>query len=408
MSYPTSFRMYCLLLVVAAACPLRGQSVIAVTCPIQASGGQVLSCPATLTLGAGVTVDSLTFGVIVTPLGEAPSLSSALSFSDSIGGAFSGTDGVNSAISVIWADLSPSLSGTRSLGSIAISIPSSAEATESYMVTITGASASLRNTLVTLSAAPASAITISGTAATPPAITTVSASAGGQPLVAPNTYVSIYGTGFAAVGFTDTWSQSVSTGTLPTALDGVSVTVGGQSAYLAYLSASQINVVLPEVGLGLVQIVVSTPTGSSAPFTVTSQQYLPALFSWPGNQPVATHLNYTYAAAGDTFSAVSTIPSAPGETIVLWGAGFGPTNPQSNPGLIVPLNPTYQTLDTVSATLNGAPIEVYNNTAALAPGYTGLYQIAVTIPESLPNGAYSISVSVNGQTSPTLSLAIQN
>jgi hypothetical protein len=34
--------------------------------------------------------------------------------------------------------------------------------------------------------------------------------------------------------------------------------------------------------------------------------------------------------------------------------------------------------------------------------------MAVTIPSTLPNGTYSISVSVNGVVSPTLSLAVHN
>jgi uncharacterized protein (TIGR03437 family) len=62
----------------------------------------------------------------------------------------------------------------------------------------------------------------------------------------------------------------------------------------------------------------------------------------------------------------------------------------------------------VTVLLNNAPITVLNNNAILTPGDAGLYQMAVTIPTTLPNGTYPISVSVNGVTSPTLSLAVHN
>ena len=239
-------------------------------------------------------------------------------------------------------------------------------------------------------------------------------------MVAPNTYVSIYGTNFAAAGFTDTWTNYVknNNGNLPIGLDGVSVTAGGQNAYIYYISNTQINVLLPNVGLGQIQFVVITAAGSSNAVTVTSQTQIPAFFPWPtpsgtvpGDstaQPVATHLDFTYAVSNGTFQGLTTVPAKPGETIVLWGSGFGPTTPATPFGIAVPTTTIYNTSNNVTVLLNGAPAPVYSNIATLAPGYAGLYQMGVTIPASLANGSYSITTSVNGVTSPTLTLVVHN
>ena len=50
------------------------------------------------------------------------------------------------------------------------------------------------------------------------------------------------------------------------------------------------------MGIGPAAVVVTTDFGSSAPFATNSQLYSPAFFPWPGNQPVATHLDYSFAA----------------------------------------------------------------------------------------------------------------
>jgi uncharacterized protein (TIGR03437 family) len=263
-------------------------------------------------------------------------------------------------------------------------------------------------------------LTINPGPSTVPVIASVSASTEGQNQVGPNTWVSVYGSNFTAAGFTDNWTQSIkgsATGTLPIQLDGVNVMVGGQPAYVSFISATQINVLTANIGLGPVQVTVTTSGGASNAVTVNSQPDVPGFFEWPNaagltpgdttQQPVATHADYSNAAASGTFPGTTTVPAAPGETIILWGSGFGPTTPTNPFGVAIPTTGTFETQGNVTVSINGAPATVYQGYAFLASGNAGLFQVGVTIPASLPNGSYSITTTVGGVTSPQLTLAVQ-
>jgi uncharacterized protein (TIGR03437 family) len=229
-----------------------------------------------------------------------------------------------------------------------------------------------------------------------PTVTSVIDSASLLPDIAPNSWVSIFGSSLAAT--TDNWNNSIVKGTLPTSLDGVSVMIGGTPAYISYISPGQINVIAPQASSGPVTVTVTNSTATSAPFTVTSGEYSPAFFSWPGNQAVATHLDFAYAAKAGTFAGVTTVPAKPGETIILWGTGFGPTTPAAPVGSVVPASPAYNTSTLPTVTLNNSPVTVVG--AALAPGAAALYQVDIQVPSSMANGDWPLQVSIGGVTSP--------
>jgi uncharacterized protein (TIGR03437 family) len=255
-------------------------------------------------------------------------------------------------------------------------------------------------------AARSYSLTVNAAASTLPAASGISNAAGGQPLVAPNSWVSVYGSNFAPADFSDDWSKSIVNGKLPSTLDGVSVTVGGQVAYVSYVSQTQVNALLPDVGFGPVQATVTTPAGTSTSITVNSQQYSPAFFPWPKSQPVATHVDYTLAAKDGTFPGTATVPAKPGEVVILWCTGFGPTNPAAPTGVPLPASPIYNTASPVTVTIGGVPASVYGT--ALAPGFAGLYQLVVTVPASLQNGDYAVVASINGSQTPVATLTLHN
>jgi|SRR5579862_423135 len=256
----------------------------------------------------------------------------------------------------------------------------------------TGASGYTGATIFRLSSGPPPAINLSAG---------VVSAASFQPGIAPASWISIFGTNLSPV--TDNWGSAIVGGNLPTSLDGVNVSVGGQPAYIAYVSATQINAVAPSVGPGTVSVTVTTPTATSMAVMALAGPVQPAFFQW-GSYAVATHQDYSLAVKNGTFGG-PTVPAKPGEVIILWGTGFGPTSPPAPLGMEVPPTTTYYTASPVTVTVGGTAATVFG--AALTPGFAGLYQVAIQIPSSLPNGDYPVIATVSGTQSPTTLITVQ-
>ena len=217
-----------------------------------------------------------------------------------------------------------------------------------------------------------------------------------QPGIVANSWVTIQGAGLAPK--TDDWSNSIVNGALPVSLDGVSVTMGGKAAYVYYISPGQLNVLAPDVPAGPITVTVTTGAGTSAAFASTASAYGPAFFVWPGNQVVATRTDYSYAVKAGTFAGTTTVAAKPGDVIVLWATGFGPTNPAAPTGVAVPSDKAYATSSLPSITIDNIPATFYG--AALAPGSVGLYQIAMQVPPLLADGDWPIQALIGGVLSP--------
>jgi uncharacterized protein (TIGR03437 family) len=239
-----------------------------------------------------------------------------------------------------------------------------------------------------------------------PTITDIQNGASFQPGIVPGSWITIKGSGLSSV--TDTWDKFIANGKLPTTVDGVSVKVGGQDAYVSYVSDSQINVLAPNIGTGSMSVTVTNSNGNAGA-TANSSALQPAFFPLLNKYAVATHIgsNCTplpyclVVAANGAIPGLTTTPAKPGETIILWGTGFGPTNPAAPVGVPVPTDQTYVTTNSVSATVNSTPAAVYQNQAFLAPTSAGEYQLAITIPSNAPDGDLPVVVTVGGVQSPT-------
>lgn len=236
---------------------------------------------------------------------------------------------------------------------------------------------------------------------TPPAAPSISPNgvvngASFQPGVAANSWVTIQGTNLA--GQTDDWSHAIVNGALPTSLDGVSVSVGAKPAYVYFISPGQLNVLAPDVPAGPISVTVTTTAGVSTAFSTAASAYGPAFFLWPGSQVVATRQDYTYAAKAGTFAGSATVPAKPGDVLILWATGFGPTIPATPSGTAVPASGGFSTASAPTVTIDNTPATVYG--AALAPGSAGLYQIAIQVPTTLGDGDWPIQASIGGVASP--------
>jgi uncharacterized protein (TIGR03437 family) len=241
----------------------------------------------------------------------------------------------------------------------------------------------------------------------PPAIapsigSVVSASSyGGFPAVAPESFVEIYGSNLALD--TRGWTKADFTGNqAPTSLDGVEVSIAGQKAFVNYIVANpgQVNVQLPSnIPTGAQQITVTNKNGTSAPFNVTVNAtepglLAPASFKIGGKQyVVAFHSdNVTYVLPEGAIAGLPSRPAKPGETIVMYGNGFGPVTPNIPAGELAAGNSQLAASLEILFGKTSAKLAYYG----LSPGLVGVYQFDVVVPTIPDNDSVALSFKLAG------------
>lgn len=228
-----------------------------------------------------------------------------------------------------------------------------------------------------------------------PAITSVLNAGSFQTGIAPATWIAIFGTSLAQSTYTWQASDFVN-GQLPTELQGVAVTIDGNPAYVEYISPTQINVLAPDdTKTGSVAVVVTANSQQSNSVNATEAQFAPSFFvSGTSGIVAAEHANYSVISASS--------PAAPGETILLFGTGFGPTTPDSPTGQIV--SAAAPLANSVSVSIGG--VSVTPSFAGLVE--SGLYQFNVMVPSSLAAGNAAVTASIGGvQTQSGVVLPVQ-
>ncbi len=240
----------------------------------------------------------------------------------------------------------------------------------------------------------------------------ISASAfGAYSALSPGDWMEIYGTNLATV-FSQTWAGTDFKGNLaPTALGGTTVTIGGLPAYIDYVSPGQVNAQVPSgIAVGPQPVVVTTLGGSSLPYTIKVNPVEPGLlapgvFKLPAGQYVAALFPDGVTFVLPPMAGVPTARAKPGDTIILYGVGFGPVTPDSPAGQIVTLTNQLQAKFQVS--FGGTPATV--TFSGLTGGYLGLYQFNVIVPSVAPSDAVPFTYSLGGVNSPqNLVIAVGN
>jgi uncharacterized protein (TIGR03437 family) len=130
----------------------------------------------------------------------------------------------------------------------------------------------------------------------------------------------------------------------------------------------------------------------SAPASAQLQAFAPAFFQYPGTGYVTASRLPDYAPVGDPSAVPGTVAANPGDIVVLWGTGFGATNPPVPAGTTVSGAPEAVTAPTVM--LGGVPVEVVST--VLTTGNAGLYQVTIRIPATVPPGPVAVQASVGG------------
>jgi uncharacterized protein (TIGR03437 family) len=230
----------------------------------------------------------------------------------------------------------------------------------------------------------------------------VSASSFGEfSAAAPGSWVEIYGTNLASTTTDWTGLFTGPTGdTAPTTIDGVWVSIGGQPAFLDYISPTQVNAQIPS----------NLPTGSPLLFTLTNGSSTstplnlminaaePGLlatssFKVGGNQyVVAQHADGTYVLPTGTIPGSR--PAQPGETITIFGVGFGPVTPIITAGEI-----TYeenQLTGNLQFSFGGTAAPLPLAYSGLAPNLVGLYQFDVVVPTVAASNLVPLTFTLNG------------
>jgi uncharacterized protein (TIGR03437 family) len=238
----------------------------------------------------------------------------------------------------------------------------------------------------------------------PPAIFLVANAEGEARTIAPNTWVEIKGSSLSLTEPPRSWQSSDFVGNkMPVQLDGVSATVNGKSAYVYFISSGQVNILTPPDDLaGAVPVVVTNNGVSSASFTVQGQAETPSFFVFgAGPYVAATHASGAYLGPASLYPGLTT-PAKQGETVVLYGNGFGPTS-----------TPVVSGSPLQSGTLSPAPvIKIGGATAAVQ--FAGLvspgeFQFNVVVPAGLSDGDQPITATYNGlSTQPGTLIAIQH
>ncbi len=198
---------------------------------------------------------------------------------------------------------------------------------------------------------------------------------------APGEFITLYGN-----GFTNTALSSA----LPfqTTLGGVQVTVNGTPAPISYVSPTQINAIIPY----------SAPSdGTPLQIQVTNIPNSTVVYSGPTDPGV-----YTVPSGGIGVGAIlhqdynlvsESSPAFAGETIQVYCTGLGTVTPAVPTGTGAPSTTLSTTDNTVTVSIDGAPLTV--QFSGLAPTWAGLYQINVAIPSGLSSGDHTLEVSTD-------------
>ncbi len=258
----------------------------------------------------------------------------------------------------------------------------------SWRLATTGSTNTLR---AALEAAPAVAASVTATALERPvfAVTAVvnaaSFNTGNSAVntgISPGSLVSIFGGGLAPETRAATFLP------LPASLGGASVTVGGRPAPLVYVSPGQINLQAPfELAGPTAEIVVTTSGGASAATTVPVAAAQPGIFF-----DASTGLGAIIHNSDGRLT--SQRPARAGDYLQIYATGLGAVLPPVESGFPAPLSPLSRTTISPQVTIAGRPAAMAFS--GLAPGFAGLYQLTVQVPEGLPAGRQPVSLTEGG------------
>jgi uncharacterized protein (TIGR03437 family) len=107
---------------------------------------------------------------------------------------------------------------------------------------------------------------------------------------------------------------------------------------------------------------------------------------------VAQFSDGTYVLPTGAIAGVNSRPAKPGETIVIYGVGFGPVTPNIPAGEIV--TEANQLAESFEISFGKTPAQLPY--FGLAPSFVGLYQFNVTVPAVADNDLVPLTFNLAG------------
>ena len=354
--------------------------------------GTAVSIPVTLTVTGGSTVSAtpatLTFSYAVgasTPAAQSITVTGAGNAALSFTATASTTSGGN------WLTVTPTSGNTPASLSVTVAPSSLSAGTYSGTVVVAGSGSANGSTSV--------AVTLTVTAPLPTVTGVDNAASFASGKIAPGEIVTIFGTSLGpANGLGLTLGSN---GKVSTTLGNVSVTFAGYSAPLTYVSATQINCVVPYEVAGLLSpsVQVTYAGQTSNVFSLSAGATAPGIFT----------LNGSGSGPGAILNASGTVngpgsPAAKSSIITIFITGEGQTSPKGVTGSVTAVNTsgsgplTPQPLFIPAVTVGGQPatIQFYGE----APGdVAGVMQLNVYVPTAAASGTDALMVSIGGTSS---------
>ena len=210
--------------------------------------------------------------------------------------------------------------------------------------------------------------------------------------VSPGDIVAIFGSQLA-----DAAGQNPGPPPLATQLGATQVLVNGVPAPLYYVSPAQVNFQMPynASGTAVVQVVNNGSAGNSRSVAIAAN--VPRFLIWPdsivtGGYAIAVNSDGSLPLpSASKVQGYTSHPARPGDSIVIYGVGFGQTSPAAVDGAPATSSAPLQTITgttpvTFGGGFQGRPTSVSADFVGLTPTAVGLYQVNVKIPADTPLG----------------------
>jgi uncharacterized protein (TIGR03437 family) len=222
----------------------------------------------------------------------------------------------------------------------------------------------------------------------PPQITAVLSAADNKSAPAPGGLITVWGTHLSAT------NGATSAIPLPTAVANSCLTVNGQPMPLVFVSSGQVNAQMPFTAFGNVTIQVHTPAGQSDNFNILVPPSAPAVFL-SGSAGPQTNLP-TVVRFANNLLVTDSDPVHRGDILTIYLTGLGAVSPAVATGYPAPGFPDLaQTPTNPTVTIGGVGLGILYS--GLAPGEVGVYQLNVTVPNTVPQGlSVPLTISLNG------------